>query len=238
VSLPSSASEPRVPRPGGSEPRSGGSEPALAHGSEPAPSRWLDWIRRIDAMARVGAAYPSGPYEAKRYAELAEIARHMLAELCERDPALIPDLYLPDEGYVTPKVDVRGAVFDRAGRLLLVREVSDGRWSLPGGWADVGDSPVRAVEREILEESGYEARVSAVIGVFDAHVSWAAFSAYKLVFRGELVGGEAGGDHETDGVGFFARGELPPLSARRTPVRVVDAVFGHWHDPGRATVFE
>jgi ADP-ribose pyrophosphatase YjhB (NUDIX family) len=205
--------------------------------SEP-PSRWLDWIRRIDAMARVGAAYATGPYEAKRYAELAEIARHMLAELSAREPAQVPDLYLPHEGYVTPKVDVRGAVFDDAGRLLLVREVSDGRWSLPGGWADVGDSPVRAIEREIVEESGYVARVSALVGVFDAHVAWAAFSAYKLVFRGELVGGEAGGDHETDGVGFFAPDDLPPLSPRRTPTRVVDAVFAHWRDPRRPAVFE
>jgi len=205
--------------------------------SEP-PSRWLDWIRRIDAMARVGAAYAAGPYELKRYAELASIARDMLAELSAREPAQVPDLYLPDEGYVTPKVDVRGAVFDSAGRLLLVREVADGRWSLPGGWADVGDSPVRAIEREIAEESGYLARVSALVGVFDAHVSWAAFSAYKLVFRGQLVGGEAGGDHETDGVGFFAADDLPPLSPRRTPTRVVDAVFAHWRDPSRPAVFE
>jgi ADP-ribose pyrophosphatase YjhB (NUDIX family) len=202
------------------------------------PSRWLDWIRRIDAMARVGAAYASGPYEAKRYAELAEIARHMLAELSVREPELIPDLYLPDEGYVTPRVDVRGAVFDDAGRLLLVREVSDGRWSLPGGWADVGESPVRSIEREIVEESGYQARVSGLVGVFDAHVSWAAFSAYKLVFRGDLVGGEAGGDHETDGVGFFAARDLPPLSARRTPNRVLDAVFAHWRDRGRPPILE
>jgi ADP-ribose pyrophosphatase YjhB (NUDIX family) len=205
---------------------------------EPAPSRWLDWIRRLDAMARVGAAYASGPYETKRYAELAQIAREMLAELSEREPALIPDLYLPDEGYVTPKVDVRGAVFDAAGRLLLVREVADGRWSLPGGWADVGDSPVRAIEREILEESGYAARVSGLVGVFDAHESWAAFSAYKMVFRGELVGGAAGGDHETDGVGFFAVDDLPPLSLRRTPMRVVEAVFAHWRDPSRPAVLE
>jgi ADP-ribose pyrophosphatase YjhB (NUDIX family) len=212
-------------------------EPPSRPDPEP-PSRWLDWIRRIDAMARVGAAYASGPYETKRYAELAEIARHMLAELSEREPTMIPQLYLPDEGYVTPKVDVRGAVFDEAGRLLLVREVADGRWSLPGGWADVGDSPVRATEREIQEESGYRAFVTGVIGVFDAHVSWAAFSAYKLVFRCRLAGGEPGGDHETDGVGFFPVDELPPLSPRRTPPRVVDAVLAHWHDPHRATVFE
>jgi ADP-ribose pyrophosphatase YjhB (NUDIX family) len=206
--------------------------------SEAPPSRWLNWIRRLDAMARVGSTFAVSPYDVKRYAELGEIAREMLAELSAREPALVPDLYLPDEGYVTPKVDVRGAVFDEAGRLLLVREVSDGRWSLPGGWADVGDSPARAIEREIREESGYEARVNALVGVFDAHVTWAAFSAYKLVFRAELTGGQAGGDHETDGVGFFAAPGLPPLSSRRTPGRVVDAVFSHWHDPGRAAIFE
>jgi ADP-ribose pyrophosphatase YjhB (NUDIX family) len=189
-------------------------------------------------MARVGAAFANNPFDAKRYGELAAIAREMLAELSARDPELIPDLYLPDEGYVTPKVDVRGAVFDEAGRLLLVREVADARWSLPGGWADVGDSPTQGVEREIREESGYDAKVTHLVGVFDAHVRWAAFSAYKVVFRAELVGGTAGGDHETFGVDFFPPDALPPISSRRTPPRVIAAVFAHWADPSRPAVFE
>jgi ADP-ribose pyrophosphatase YjhB (NUDIX family) len=210
----------------------------LGEGLAGLASPWLDWARRLDAMARIGSTFAGNPYETRRYAELAVIAKEMLASLSGRLPTEIPDLYLPTEGYVTPKVDVRAAVFDDEGRVLLVREVADGRWSLPGGWADVGDSPSGSAAREVREESGYETRLTHLVGVFDAHVAGSPFSAYKLVFAGELVGGEAGGDHETDGVGFFGRDELPPLSGRRTPDRVVEAVFAHHVDPSRPAIFE
>lgn len=204
----------------------------------PADSPWLRWARKLDAMARIGSTFASNPYETRRYGELARIARDMLVELCERPEIELPELYHPGEGYVTPKVDVRAAVFDAAGRLLLVREVADGRWSLPGGWADVGDSPAHSAEREVLEESGYQTQLTHMVGVFDAHDAGSFFSAYKLVFLGEVTGGEAGGDHETDGVGFYSRDDLPPLSHRRTPDRVVDAVFAHYADRTLPAFFE
>ncbi|MGQ0463878.1 MAG: NUDIX hydrolase N-terminal domain-containing protein [Sporichthyaceae bacterium] len=201
-------------------------------------SVWLNWARKLDAMARIGSTFAQDPYEQRRYRELAEIAKEMFAELLARPDVELPDLYLPTEGYVTPKVDVRAAVFDDAGRLLLVREVADGRWSLPGGWADVGDSPAGSAEREVREESGYTARLAHLVGVFDAHDAVTPFSAYKIVFSGTVVGGEAGGDHETDGVGFFAADDLPPLSHRRTPDRVVAAAFAHHADPSLPALFE
>lgn len=213
-------------------------EEPLGEGLAGLASPWLDWARRLDAMARIGSTFAGNPYEIRRYAELAGIAKEMFASLSGRLPADIPDLYLPTEGYVTPKVDVRAAVFDDGGRVLLVREVADGRWSLPGGWADVGDSPSGSASREVREESGYETRLTHLVGVFDAHVAGSPFSAYKIVFAGELTGGEAGGDHETDGVGFFGQDELPPLSGRRTPDRVVEAIFAHHADPARPAIFE
>ena len=204
----------------------------------PADSPWLRWARKLDAMARIGSTFASNPYETRRYTELAAISKAMLAELWARPEVEVPELYHPSEGYVTPKVDVRAAVFDDQGRLLLVREVADGRWSLPGGWADVGDSPASSAEREVLEESGYQCRLTNLIGVFDAHDPGSAFSAYKIVFAGHVSGGEAGGDHETDGVGFYTLGDLPPLSHRRTPDRVISAAFAHRADPTLPALFE
>jgi hypothetical protein len=58
------------------------------------------------------------------------------------------------------------------------------------------------------------------------------------VFAGELTGGEPGGDHETDGVGFFPADDLPPLSHRRTPDRVIAAIFAHHADPSLPAWFE
>jgi ADP-ribose pyrophosphatase YjhB (NUDIX family) len=213
-------------------------EPEVPGPDVPAGSPWLAWARKLDAMARIGSTFASNPYETRRYTELAAISRSMMAELWARPEVELPELYHPSEGYVTPKVDVRAAVFDSSDRLLLVREVADGRWSLPGGWADVGDSPASSAEREVLEESGFQVRLTHLVGVFDAHDPGSAFSAYKIVFTGDVIGGEAGGDHETDGVGFYLREELPPLSHRRTPDRVIDAVFAHRADPSLPALFE
>ena len=76
-----------------------------------------------------------------------------------RAPASAPDALRADwaaeTGYVTPKVEVRGAVFRAADEhVLLVRETADGLWTLPGGWADVNDSPSGAIRREIEQEVG------------------------------------------------------------------------------------
>ncbi|WP_019877830.1 NUDIX hydrolase N-terminal domain-containing protein [Sporichthya polymorpha] len=204
----------------------------------PAGSPWLAWARKLDAMARIGSTFASNPYETRRYTELAAISKAMLAELWARPEVELPEMYHPTEGYVTPKVDVRAAVFDEENRLLLVREVADGRWSLPGGWADVGDSPASSAEREVREESGFHCRLTHLIGVFDAHDPGSPFSAYKIVFGGDVIGGEAGGDHETDGVGFYTRDQLPPLSHRRTPDRVIEAIFAHRADPTLPALFE
>lgn len=204
----------------------------------PEESPWLAWARKLDAMARIGSTFASNPYETRRYTELAAISKAMLSELSGRPEVELPELYHHTEGYVTPKVDVRAAVFDAQDRLLLVREVADGRWSMPGGWADVGDSPASSAEREVREESGYQCRLTHLVGVFDAHDPGSPFSAYKIVFSGVIIGGEAGGDHETDGVGFYTRDDLPPLSHRRTPDRVVNAVFAHRADPTLPALFE
>src|SRR5882757_4969564 len=95
-------------------------EEPLGEGLAGLASPWLDWARRLDAMARIGSTFAGNPYESRRYAELAVIAKEMFASLSGRLPDEIPDLYLPTEGYVTPKVDVRAAVFDDEGRVLLV----------------------------------------------------------------------------------------------------------------------
>ena len=114
---------------------------------------WLVWARRIQALAQTGIAYTRDAYDRGRYEALRTLAAEMLGARSGGDPARIEALFADQSGYATPKVDVRGAVFDRAGRILLVREVADaGRWTLPGGWADINQSPSECVAREVLEE--------------------------------------------------------------------------------------
>lgn len=126
----------------------------------------VEWAKRIAALAKTGQYYAKNHYDAERYEQLLSIAAEMLAAATECDSAQVRLVLERDDGYITPKVDVRGAVF-RDEKILLVREAVDGLWSLPGGWADVGDAPSEAVEREIREESGYEARAAKLLALED-----------------------------------------------------------------------
>jgi ADP-ribose pyrophosphatase YjhB (NUDIX family) len=146
----------------------------------------------------------------------------------DRDALLA--LWRHETGYVTPKVEVRGAAF-RDGRVLLVRETADGRWTLPGGWADVNESPSQAVEKEIAQESGFRARAVKLAALWDRsrhghgptlHHGWKAF------FLCEITGGEARGSYETDAVGFFDPADLPPMSLGRSTPRQVARMLEHW----------
>ena len=137
-------------------------------------------------------------------------------------------------GYATPKVDVRGVVF-RDGKLLLVREKSDGRWALPGGWADVCEAPAESVEREILEESGFIARATKILAVFDRgkhpHEPPFAFHVYKIFVRCTLLGGKEAASSETDAAGFFGAAEIPELSLSRVTPAQIRRMFEHHRHP-------
>jgi Hydrolase of X-linked nucleoside diphosphate N terminal len=103
---------------------------------------WLEWARKLNALAQTGLTFAENPYDIERFTEIRTIAAEMIAQGSGAETSQVLDLLASDAGYATPKVDVRGVVF-RDGKILLVQERSDGFWTLPGGWADVGDSPVR-----------------------------------------------------------------------------------------------
>ncbi|HQV28196.1 MAG TPA: NUDIX hydrolase N-terminal domain-containing protein [Thermoflexales bacterium] len=205
---------------------------------------WLRWARKIDAIAQAGLTYCESDFDRERYAQLRALAGEILAAQTGADPVLVNGWFAAQPGYATPKVDVRAACF-RDGKLLLARERSDGRWCLPGGWADVGDAPSVSAEREVAEETGFLARAKALIGVFDAnrnHDDGRPLSyhhGYKLIFACELVGGApAPANHEILGSGFFARQEIPALSEARTNRAQIAACFAHLDDPARPADFD
>ena len=132
---------------------------------------WRAWAQRLRAIAQTGLAYSRDGYDLERFTEVQQIAEAMLAALLDVPPARLRDVYLPERGYPTPKVDVRAGVFREAGagavEVLLVQEASDGRWSLPGGWADEEDSPRQSIEREVAEESGFRVRAVPNVGLIN-----------------------------------------------------------------------
>ncbi|MDR3429515.1 NUDIX hydrolase [Silvimonas sp.] len=178
----------------------------------------LEQARRLQAVAQTGLHYARDPFDIQRYQEIAAIAHAQLAELTgAATTEQITQLFIPEKGYANPKLDVRTAVF-RDDRILLVRELSDGYWTLPGGWADVGSTPAQIAAREVLEEAGFVVRISRFMKLIDMHQHAhppEPFHIWKLIFQGEILSEGQPDGIETDGVGFFALDDLPPLSLQR-----------------------
>jgi ADP-ribose pyrophosphatase YjhB (NUDIX family) len=202
--------------------------------------QWLAWAQRLEALAQSGLAYSENPFDRERYEAVRRIAAEMVAGCTGADPNLVDDLFAGQAGYATPKVDVRGVVF-RDDAILLVKERTDGRWTLPGGWADVGESPAEATEREVYEESGYRARAVKLLALYDrnrhGHTPY-IFHIYKVFFRCELLGGEPTQSIETAGVGFFREDSLPELSLGRVTPDEIARFFEHLRHPDWPTDFD
>lgn len=216
----------------------------------------LAWVRRLQTITQAGLTYSRDPYDQQRYEQLQELAAEIAESLAPATSPAAPraatgephlasaeswlDIIRAERGYATPKVDVR-AVVERAGKLLFMREAHDGLWSLPGGWADIGESPSQVAEREVLEETGYEVKASKLLAVYDKarHAHPPEFwYCYKLFVRCELRGGAPARSIETLDTGFFGINELPPLSTSRVTEAQVRRMFEHLAHPEFPTDFD
>ncbi len=201
---------------------------------------WIEWARRLNALAQTGLTFAETPYDVVRYTAIRKIAAEMVSHGSGAETVRVLDLFACDAGYATPKVDVRGVVF-RNGKLLLVQERSDGMWTMPGGWADVGDSPADAVVREVREEAGYETRATKLLALLDRnrhghppHVN----HIYKAFIQCEIIGGSPTTSHEIQGVGFFAEDEIPELSLTRNVPGQITRMFEHYRQPDLPADFD
>jgi ADP-ribose pyrophosphatase YjhB (NUDIX family) len=203
--------------------------------------QWLIIAREMRAIAQTGLTFTADRFDRQRYERLRELAASMLANGSGEHFDVIIEILKEGWGYTTPKVDVRGAAFVE-GRVLMVREISDGRWTLPGGWADVNQSAAECVVREIAEESGFIAKARKLAAVRDyqrsGHPPRNVDSIYKMFFLCDITGGAARPSDETSEVAFFARDALPPLSLGRTTAAQIDRMFHHAEHPELPTDFD
>jgi len=205
--------------------------------------QWLPWARELQALAQSGLTFTRDPYDRERYQRLRALSAEILATHTAASMDFIIDLFAGEAGYATPKVDVRAAVFDDEERLLMVRETVDGgRWTLPGGWADVNLTPAENAVKEVREESGYMVRITKLAAVWDrtrqCHPS-GVFSCCKLFFLCELAGGQPLTGLETSEICWFAENEVPgDLSLARVLPGQIKRMFDHRRQPGLAADYD
>jgi ADP-ribose pyrophosphatase YjhB (NUDIX family) len=202
----------------------------------------LEWARKVQAIAQNGLMFTRDPFDRERYEQLQQLVASILASELELPLERVKAFWSADDGYATPKVDVRGGVFDQ-NKVLMVRERSDGKWTLPGGWVDVNDAPSYAVEREIREESGFLTKAVKLAALFDknnpAHGHPPGIThIYKLLFLCEITGGTATTSSETDAVDFFPVDSLPPLSTGRTTSSEIERLYQHHLNRSLPTDFD
>jgi len=200
----------------------------------------LDQARRLLAVAHTGLHYTKVDFERERYQEIAQIAAQLIEHSEHYSAQQVLTTWRIEDGYITPKLDVRGAMF-RGNEVLLVRERMDGKWTVPGGFADVNEWPSLSVLKEIEQESGFTARVLKLAAVHDRNkhnYPPFMFHIWKLLFVCEITGGEARISNETDGVEFFSLDALPELSSGRITAPQLQLLHRHYLQPSLPTEFD
>ncbi|WP_348919983.1 NUDIX hydrolase N-terminal domain-containing protein [Enterococcus rotai] len=188
-------------------------------------------LAKLQGIAQTGKKYGKDIFDQERYEELSQVTKQLMSTLYPSlsDQALTI-LVDQDEGYATPKVDIRAVVFNQAGKLLLVKEKSDNCWSLPGGWADIGYSPKEIAEKETMEEAGITVKAERLIAVLDMskhNFPPALTYVYKFFIRCEAENEMLKTGIETNDVGFFSLQEiyLLPLSKERNIIDNFEMIF-------------
>ena len=114
-----------------------------------------------------------------------------------------------------------GGVVRRGNSVLLVRQSAghslEGKWTIPWGEIDAGESPTAAVLREIEEEAGIAARVDGLLGVQELPDPW--LGMVGILFLCTFVDGEPTPDmKETDAAQFFSLDQLAEFTEPLEPL--------------------
>ncbi|WP_428241125.1 NUDIX hydrolase [Gynuella sp.] len=200
---------------------------------------WIEWVKQLQALSQAGKAYSKDPYDLERFDSIADISHQMFSLLSGAPVEQVQNLFMPETGYPTPKIDLRAGVI-QDNKILLVREREDNCWTLPGGWADVSETPSQGVMREVLEESGYVVEQPRLVAIRDRAVHpyepVFPFHIYKLFFICQLVSGKPAINTEISEIGFFEADQLPPLSRSRVLPEDIQMIFTHARESLPVTV--
>jgi len=201
---------------------------------------WLDVAKSLQAIAQAGLEYSDNKYDIDRYNQIRQISLQIMQDFTDLPMKKLRRIFAKEKGYQTPKVDVRGVVF-RGDRILMVKETIDGKWSIPGGWTDVGLSPSEAVRKEVMEESGLIVTPVKLLAVLDKKCHNHPpdmYHIYKIFILCKETGGNLKGGMETSETGFFGLNELPPLSGQRITKEQIQMMFDFIDNERKPVLFD
>jgi HAD superfamily hydrolase (TIGR01549 family) len=191
---------------------------------------WLRWAMELQFIAQAGITYSKDTFDIERFERLREIAAEIMTHKSGMTMEHVRSIFCNEEGFQTPKLDTRAAIF-QDGKILLVRE-TNGTWSLPGGWVDVNQSIKANTVKEVKEEAGLDVVPVRLIALQDRNMHNVPLYAYgicKAFVLCEIVGGTFVSNNETTHSGYFALGELPPLALEKNTEAQIKLCFDAYH---------
>ncbi len=187
---------------------------------------WLKWAIEIQSIAQIGLTYTKDEYDKERYEQLRNIASEMLSYKTDIPVDKVKNLFCNEQGYQTPKLDTRAAIF-KDDKILLVHE-KNGFWSLPGGWVDILESIESNTIKEVKEEAGLDVVAKKVIAIQDRNKHNTPIYPYgvcKVFVECEVMGGEFVENIETVEIGYFSIDNLPRLAEEKCTPKQVEMCF-------------
>lgn len=174
-----------------------------------------DFILKVQSIAKIGLIYSKDPYAITNYQEINKMSLEFLEKFME--VKFDRPNYFSKDIYPTPNISVRTVILNaKRDKVLMVREASLGTYSLPGGWADLYDSPSKAAKNECSQEAGADVEIVRLVGITDRtpFKSSASIPEYVIIFEGKVIGKLHEHEYETDDVGWFEIDNLPEISRK------------------------
>ena len=193
-------------------------------------SDFVKYLQRMIAITDTGLTFTKVPFDRERYEDLRVLLSEMLDQASDLDVEEVAEVLKPTSAYATPLMDVRAWIVEDE-KICLVRGQGEDSWALPGGFGEVGYSPIENILKEIEEETGFEAKVERLLAVFDTNRFQLQSKQYaKFVFECKLLAGQFQENQEIADLQFFAIDQLPNLSEKRITKEQIEILWQVYQD--------
>lgn len=168
----------------------------------------------LRGMATVGNHFALNIYEVERAHRIMELAAKVASLADHQPPEAVKSTFdLEPWLRYSPAIGVEAMVLNAKREVLLIQRRDNGRWAMPGGLAEIGQTLSEAVLRELWEEAGLRGEVRRLLGIFDGRLwgSTARLHLIHVVFEVECSDLTPHPGIEAIDAQFFAQDSLPPI---------------------------